>query len=221
MKKIGIVGDNETIVCQNYCEAVEACSVKAVELDWSGGTEGIKELSGIVIAGGADLNPALYHEENIASRDWNDRLDAFEFQVIKEALQNKMPLLGICRGHQILNVFFGGSLIQNVERCDLHERIGSVDKVHMGRLLRNSFLYDIYQEEEIMINSAHHQAIKELGAGLRAVQFSEDRVIEAFCHKELPIYGVQWHPERMCLKHTRADTVDGLKVFEFFVSRCG
>lgn len=176
------------------------------------------KIDGIVIPGGADINPALYHEKNTDSIEIDDALDELELAVIREAVEHKKPILGICRGHQILNVFFGGSLIQNVEKVDVHERIGMEDRVHMSRVKKNSFVYDIYQEERISINSAHHQAIKELAAGLEAVQFSDDGLIEAFYHTKLPVYGVQWHPERMCLKNARPDTVDGLKIFEYFIN---
>ena len=83
--------------------------------------------------------------------------------------------------------------------------------------LENSFIFNIYGGA-LVTNSAHHQAVKELGTGLEAVQYSKDGLVEAFYHTRLPIYAVQWHPERMCLKNARTDTVDGLKVFAYFVN---
>ncbi|MBR1392072.1 MAG: type 1 glutamine amidotransferase [Lachnospiraceae bacterium] len=219
MKRILIIGKREVRRNENYYAAVEACGAEAISYDFCGRSGQTTKIDGIVIPGGADMNPALYHEENTDSIEIDDELDQLELAVIREAVEHKKPILGICRGHQILNVFFGGSLIQNVEGVDVHERIGMVDRVHMSRVKKNSFVYDIYQEERISINSAHHQAIKELAAGLEAVQFSDDGLIEAFYHTELPVYGVQWHPERMCLKNARPDTVDGLKIFEYFINR--
>ena len=70
------------------------------------------------------------------------------------------------------------------------------------------------------MNSAHHQAVETPGEGLVAVQWAEDGIVEAACHRSLPVISVQWHPERMCMDHKRSDTVDGLKVFEYFVELC-
>lgn len=217
MKKIAIIGKREIGKNENYYAAVEACNALAVTLASFDDMNRIEDVDGIIIPGGVDINPALYQEENIDCRDINEELDHLEMEVIKEAVRYKKPILGICRGHQILNVFFGGSLIQNVERCDLHEQVAGEDKVHTGIVKKESFLYDVYGEEQIQINSAHHQAVKKLGENLEAVQFSEDGIIEAFFHTQLPILGVQWHPERMCLKNTRTDTVDGLKLFTYFI----
>ena len=220
MKKIAMIGNRKILTYENYYAAIEACGAETVMLESYSDIGRIKDIDGVVIPGGVDVNPALYHEENVSSREIDDKLDKFEWDVICEAVKYQRPILGICRGHQLLNVFFGGSLIQNVERCDIHERTGQSDKAHSSRVKKNSFVYEIYNAEKISINSAHHQAVKELGAGLEAVQFSDDGLIEAFYHAELPIYGVQWHPERMCLKHARTDTVDGLKVFAYFICQC-
>ncbi|MBR1851882.1 MAG: gamma-glutamyl-gamma-aminobutyrate hydrolase family protein [Lachnospiraceae bacterium] len=219
VKKIAIVGRRETARNENYYAAVEACGAQTVTLITSEDIKLAAYVDGIVLPGGVDLNPALYHEKNTASENIDEELDKLEFAVIREAVERKIPILGICRGHQILNVYFGGSLIQNVERCDIHTWTGKEDRVHATEVKRGSFLYEIYGAEKIAVNSAHHQAVKELGAGLEAVQFSQDGIIEAVHHVELPIYAVQWHPERMCLKNARTDTVDGLKLFVFFLGK--
>ena len=224
-KRVAIVGAREIARNENYYAAVEACGAQAVPILTMEQLESIKrkdrdKVDGIVLPGGVDLNPALYHEKNTDSRDINDALDRLELAVIEWAVEEKIPVLGICRGFQILNVYFGGSLIQNVERCDIHTWTGTEDRVHSTMVEKDSFLYEIYGAEEIMVNSAHHQAVKELGAGLKAVQFSrEDGIMEAFHHAKLPIFAVQWHPERMCLKNARTDTVDGLKIFAYFMNR--
>lgn len=217
MKTIAIIGKREIGRHENYYAAVEACNALAVELVSHENMNRIESVDGIIIPGGVDINPDLYQEENIDCRDINNELDQLEMEVIKHAILYKKPILGICRGHQILNVFFRGSLIQNVENAGIHEQKDGVDKVHTGRVSKDSFLYEVYGEEFISINSAHHQAVKKLGENLEAVQFSEDGIMEAFYHTQLPIMGVQWHPERMCLKNARPDTVDGLKLFDYFI----
>ena len=220
MKKIAIIGTRGYKRNHNYYDAVEALGEETVEVGIGAQLDCIKDVNGVIIPGGVDVNPALYHAQNTDSVNIFDELDALDMEVIKIAVDRCIPILGTCRGHQILNVFFGGSLIQNVENCCIHRAVGLVDRVHEGRVEKNSFLYEIYGTEKIMTNSAHHQAIKTLGKGLRAVEFADDGIIEAMCHESLPIYGVQWHPERMCFANHRDDTVDGAGVFKYFLTKC-
>ena len=214
MKRIAIVGKRDVLRNENYYAAVEACGAQALPLVAKEKINLIKDMDGIVLPGGVDLDPALYHEKNIDCRDINVELDSLEMAVIREAVEQQIPILGICRGLQILNVYFGGSLIQNVEHCDIHAWTGKEDRVHLTDVQQGSFLHEIYGAEEIPVNSAHHQAVKELGRGLKAVQYSKDGLTEAFYHTELPIYAVQWHPERMVTD----PKMRGL--FETFVKVC-
>ena len=218
MKNVLIIGAKEDGVKINYYNAVSALGATPYPFDKLAPRESVLRADAIIIPGGCDVNPALYHEENVSSVDIDDELDRIELYVLSEARELKIPVLGICRGLQIMNVFLGGSLIQNVEHCEIHKKENDMDKVHGTTVYKEkSFIYDIYGSERISVNSAHHQAIKALAKGLRAVQHSDDGVIEAVCHESLPFYGVQWHPERMCLANARRDTVDGLNVFEFFL----
>ena len=221
MKTIGIIGDRDTYRRNhNYYAAVEACGVRTKPLMASGGVIDLKDIDGIVIPGGADINPRLYNEENTASIDIDDELDEYEMAVLKEAVSGHISVLGICRGMQLMNVFFGGTLIQHVPNAKRHVWIDpDTDAVHMAKATGQSFLYDIYHEESISINSAHHQAADRLGEGLEVALISDDGLIEAVYHKQLPIIGVQFHPERMCLENAREDTVDGLKIFEYFITK--
>ncbi len=220
MKTIGIVGDRKNSRNENYYVAVEACGANTKTLDPYFGIEGVIDLDGIILPGGTDLDPSLYHEGNTNCEKPDRRLDWFELAVLSLAVELRIPVLGICRGHQIINVFFGGSLIQNVEHCKIHNyKPDKSDRAHGTRVEPGTFIYEIYGEERISINSAHHQAVHRLGKGMKIAQYSDDGLIEAAYHEELPIYGVQWHPERMCLKNKRPDTVDGLKVFDFFINR--
>ena len=94
---------------------------------------------------------------------------------------------------------------------------GGADRLH-GVYTDDAPLRALYGER-FTVNSAHHQCVDRLGDGLRAAAWSEDGVIEACRHKSLPVYSVQWHPERMCLCHTRADTVDGGTLFRWFIGQ--
>lgn len=219
MKKIGIIGSRVYKRHHNYYDAVTATGGEPIDLLLGYCKNGLDGIDGIIIPGGDDINPRLYNEPNTKSYNIDDNLDNLEMKIIKDAVERKIPMLGSCRGHQILNVFFGGSLIQNVQNLDIHKAVGQNDRAHMTKVDKNSFLYEIYKDEKISVNSAHHQAVKVLGKGFRAVQYSEDGLIEASEHESLPIYSVQWHPERMALACRRDDTVDGLEIFKFFIKK--
>ncbi len=206
---------------ENYYAAVEACDAEPIEMDPYDENADIKgivsELDELIIPGGLDIQPSYYHEENVACGELDPDLDRYEMKTVEEAVKRKIPILGICRGHQLLNVFFGGSLIQNIFCCEKHKRYENKDRVHCCDVKKGCFLYEVYQSERICVNSAHHQAVKELGKGLIPVQYSQEGIIEAFYHESLPVYGVQWHPERMCLANHRDDTEDGLLLFKYFI----
>ena len=174
----------------------------------------------LVLCGGGDVNPAYYGEGMNGSYDFDEKRDTSEFELVNAYIEMKKPLLGICRGHQLINVALGGSLIQHLPTFETHsDQHGDGDLVHEVQNLQNGFLYNLYGQEKMYVNSAHHQAVKELGKGLKAVQFScHDNTVEAIEHESLPIIGVQWHPERMSLANRRCDTVDGMKIFEYFTN---
>ena len=177
---------------------------------------------GLLIPGGADINPEFYGEDTIASLPGDWETDALQFSALRDFIKLKKPVLGICRGMQLINIFFGGTLVQNLpEACKHMSPPGQPDLVHTCRARKDSWIAQIYGES-FPHNSSHHQGVKELGVGLEADSWSTgDNVVESFRHSDLPIFGVQWHPERMSLALERADTVNGLPVFEFFCTVCG
>ena len=220
MKRVMVVVEKNFCNTMNYVDALVAAGAEPFPVVADSAEEVVREVSradGVLIPGGCDINPHLYREENTASEAINDALDVAEKAAILEACRQKKALLGICRGMQLINVVLGGSLVQNVSDCEVHRQKDGEDRAHETRVEKPSFLFDIYGAEKIRVNSAHHQAVKTLGDGLRAVQFCADGCIEAIQHESLPIIAVQWHPERMCLSHARTDTEDGLKVFDYFV----
>jgi putative glutamine amidotransferase len=125
-----------------------------------------------------------------------------EFRALHAALRHDMPILGICRGCQVLNVHFGGTLYQDIdtERPGhlLHQQIGAWEqRTHAASVQRDSLLYRVIGEDRLFINSFHHQAVKGLGTDLRVVARAEDGLVEAIEHETRPwVIGVQWHPER-------------------------
>lgn len=173
----------------------------------------------LVLCGGGDVNPAYYGEGMNGSDEPEIERDKSEFALVKAYIEMKKPILGICRGHQVINVALGGTLIQHLDTADNHRDPHSYnDLVHATKADPDGFVAKLYSTE-LFVNSAHHQAVKELGKGLKAVQFScHDNTVEAIEHESLPIIGVQWHPERMSLANRRCDTVDGMKIFEYFTN---
>ncbi|MBR2661710.1 MAG: gamma-glutamyl-gamma-aminobutyrate hydrolase family protein [Clostridia bacterium] len=179
-----------------------------------------EEYGGLLLPGGCDVNPSRYGKSRIPEETVDDELDAIQFAVLEEFLKAGKPILGVCRGHQLLNIAFGGTLVQHLPAAENHMGLpNGDDNVHPVRTEPDSFLFDLYGAG-CAVNSTHHQGIETPGKGLRPVMYSEDGVIEALEHESLPVWSVQWHPERMCFLHKRDDTVDGSRIFRFFLDRC-
>lgn len=177
----------------------------------------------LLLCGGEDVDPAYYHQELNGSEDIDPLRDKAEFAIIQAFLAAGKPILGICRGHQIMNVALGGSLVQDVgdELRPFHAHTPGVDadKVHPVRALPGSFFEKTYGSI-FAVNSSHHQALDALGDGLRPVLWSESGVVEGMVHQRLPILCVQFHPERMSFDHRRPDTVDGAPIFQWLMEQC-
>lgn len=176
-----------------------------------------EDFDGLLLPGGGDINPVRFGQENQGSIAISDELDELQFAMLDRFVKCQKPVLGICRGHQLINVYFGGTLIQHLPGSFRHAREGNgPDKVHSVIAGEESWLAKLYGTK-FFHNSAHHQAVDRAGSGLVFDSYCpEDSTVESLHHAELPIYGVQWHPERMCLEHRRDDTVNGLPVFLFF-----
>lgn len=177
------------------------------------------DYDGLILCGGGDIDPAYYHQEMDGSANIDRQRDAVEFALLKAFVDAGKPVLGICKGHQVINVFFGGSLYQDLPEKHLHTSGKDFDLIHPITATKNSVLRKLYGPT-FVVNSSHHQAIDRLGDGLVATAHWNDTYIEAFEHCSLPVYGVQWHPERMCVNKKRTDTIDGIKVFEWFLDIC-
>ena len=163
----------------------------------------LDQCQGLMLTGGEDVDPSRYGQEpHPALGNVNPQRDRMELMALECALKRDLPVLAICRGFQLLNVAMGGTLIQDLASQRggniLHEQAAPVnDRWHGARVDEDSRLAKIFGVTELTINSFHHQAIDELGAGLRASAWSEDGLIEGVEATGYPwVFGVQWHPER-------------------------
>lgn len=151
------------------------------------------DCDGLLLPGGGDPDPILYGEAPRGAEPPDRERDTLELSLMDGFVQAGKPILGICRGMQMLNIFFGGTLIQNLTG---HSQREGRDRIHSVRTVPGSRLYGLYGPET-PVNSAHHQGVFRPGVGLNIVQRASDGVIEAVEHETLPIVGVQWHPERL------------------------
>ena len=174
---------------------------------------------GLILCGGNDIDPSYYHEPVAGSVNMDKLRDQVEFALLKAYLDAGKPVFGICRGLQLINIYFGGSLHQDIAEGSMHDNGKSYYITHRLTAEADSIVGAAYGTT-FSVNSAHHQTIKRLGDGLRPTALWEGKYIEAFEHVSLPLFAVQWHPERMCFGHAREDTVDGTALFDKFLKMC-
>lgn len=215
MKKIRILLSGKTNL-QYYTDAMKELGVDAFAQYLP---EVNTDYDGLVLCGGGDIDPKYYGEETDGSNNIDVERDEAEFALLKVYVEADKPVLGICRGHQLINVFFGGSLYQHLPESDLHTQCKDGDSVHDVTATPDSVLGKLYGTA-FAVNSSHHQAVKELGNNLRATVFWNEKYVEAIEHVSLPIIGVQWHPERMCFGKKREDTVCGSLILKHFIDTC-
>ena len=184
----------------------------------------LARLDGILFSGGVDIAPARYHEEpHTKLGRTSEELDEFELMLAQRALQEDMPLLGVCRGMQLLNVALGGTLYQDL----VTEYAGSFDHCHQDKP-RNTIIHDVFVEagsrmetalgtRRVNVNSLHHQAVKQPGKGVLITGRAEDGVAELM---EVPshrfVLAAQCHPEEIYMKESAF-----ANLFSAFVAACG
>ena len=198
----------------NYTAALESCGMQPV---LSMTLSDADSCDGLLVPGGADVNPALYGQENTASVGIDDDKDRDEIALIRKFFAEGKPVLGICRGHQIINVALGGDMIQHVPFAERHTRTPeNKDNIHMVTA-QHPFLSSLYGDR-FPVNSAHHQAVDRLAPGLLSTCVNDEGITEGFIHENGLVIGVQFHPERIGFANRRPDAVDGAKIFEAFLA---
>jgi len=163
----------------------------------------ITQIDGLILSGGGDIYSPFYGEEvHPAVDDYDLERDRYDIALVKQAAERQLPILGICRGCQLINVAFGGTLIQDIPSqvpksiVNHNQEEAREVATHSIRIISGSLLNKIVHSEQIKVNSFHHQAVKTVAPGFAAVAWTEDGVIEAIeSSEEKVILGVQWHPE--------------------------
>jgi len=177
------------------------------------------DAGGLLLTGGVDVNPRLYGEKRGAKTDRpNKERDEHELALLQQALERDIPVLCICRGHELLNVALGGSLAQHIEGDGHRWHDDGTSGWHEITVNGDSRLAGVYGSGAVLrVNSRHHQGVTEdrLAAGLRPVANSSDGFVEAMeSENHRWVMGVQWHPERPEMQP------DSLAVFNAFVTAC-
>jgi len=202
-------GDNNSKLAENYYKSVVAVGGVPVIIPVTDDLATIEaivgRLDGILLSGGGDMHPRYYNEEPIPENGIPDELrDRYDVALIKSAVEYQLPVLGICRGMQVINAVFGGSLYQdiNVQYADKQPMCHSQNEersvtTQTASVVTDSLLYSIVSCNTLPINSIHHQAVKRIADGFRAVAFADDGICEAIESLYYPILGVQWHPEHL------------------------
>lgn len=165
------------------------------------------ECDGLLLTGGTDIYPGNYGKEGDTSRCWEPdfKRDSIEIALIHAALQQEKPILGICRGLQLLNVYMGGTLYidlpTDLDTIVKHQCSNTYECFHDVKIAENSLLFDISGQTSGAVNSNHHQGIEQPAASLKGMAFTNDDLIESIqwkaAEKKPFLLGVQWHPERM------------------------
>jgi len=183
----------------------------------------LSRLDGVLFTGGADIDPLRFNAQTHPRvYGVSQARDTLEFTLIEKALEGDMPMLAICRGIQVLNVAFGGSLYLDIEdqkpnalKHDWFPGYARDKLAHSVKLFPGSRLNSIFGTPEIQVNSLHHQGISQIGENLKATAFSPDGLIEGLEVKEKSFaLGVQWHPESM------PDDPGMQRLFQAFIKAC-
>jgi putative glutamine amidotransferase len=175
----------------------------------------VRQFSGLVLTGGGDIHPSLYGNPDTEHycQGVDSKRDDLEFSMLEAALICRLPILAICRGLQVLNVFLGGTLIPHIPALPgklLHKDLQDVN--HGVSISQGSQLFRYTGTDNEMVNSSHHQAIEKPGSGILITAFSEDGIAEAAelnDHEDQFCLAVQWHPERMPIENPLSGKLGG------------
>lgn len=231
---IGLTSGDKTIgdislnsLNYTYIEAVEKSGGIPIVIPNLNNTDSIgrilERIDGIIFTGGEDISPLLFNEEPTRqTTQISYKRDKMEMELFKLAYEKRIPILGICRGIQLINVALGGDLYQdiNTQIDNSHGHMSSYDiggGYHSLKIYKDTHLFNVFKEEKIVVNSQHHQSVRSLGRDLRVNSISPDGVIEGIESSQDKnfLLGVQFHPEAMVSREE-----DYLKIFHYFIKNC-
>ncbi len=200
---------------KNYERALSHCQVSYCT---SLCPDALSSYDKLLLPGGGDMDPFWFGQEDQGSNPADRELDNAQFALLHAFFLTGRPILGICRGMQLLNVYFGGDLIQDLPTSDTH-RYQDQDQIHPAQCKESSLLSRLYGPA-CLVNSAHHQGCGRIGTDLLVTQTAPDRVVEALEHRTRPnILGVQWHPERTGLLPGKEGLADGDALIRYFAEQ--
>lgn len=205
---------------RKYTQSLDRAGAKALwlELDDPQIVEKALACQGLLLPGGGDIDPKYYGQEpsERCGKPFPLR-DTVELKLLEFFFPTGKPILGICRGEQVLNVFFGGSLIQDIKQiqiCSHSDNPCRYKGIHSVTIAENSVLYAILEKTSLDVNSMHHQAVDQPGKGLSVSAVSQDGFVEAIEMQDHPFcLGIQWHPEHMSKRSKRQR-----RIFEAFAA---
>ena len=223
---VSVQDDGSVSLLEAYSRAIEKCGGVPILIPYVKNTDVyddiIKKCDGIFITGGADIDPCRYGKAKKNTCGQLQQLrDEKELYILDKAMCKNKPILAVCRGIQLLNVYLGGTLYQDIpteypSKINHTQKEGRFEPSHSVEIVEGAPLFKLVNKEVMTANSFHHQAIKDLAVGLEAMAYAEDGIIEAvYLPSRYYVRGYQWHPERLFDTDT-----DNEKIFLDFINAC-
>ena len=207
--------EDEFKLSEKYFEAVRAAGGYALQSSYGDIEEILDIADGILFSGGGDIEPSLSNDEPVKDKQGqiSKSRDSFEFELMRRAVEKNIPVLGICRGMQVMGAVYGAHIIQHMERH--MQSMPKSETLHSVSVKEGSLLGSITDSKSIRVNSFHHQAVGDGFEG-NVSAVSDDGYIEAIelVGKDFAL-GVQWHPEHLC------GSYENIKIFKAFVEAAG